>query len=349
MQAARHPRRLHHPRRRGQAARRAGHRRGRHRRGRRALVGDRSAGGAKRRVGAAPCPCPAASASTSCSWSAAWPRRAPRPRRWSWPARWWPATSVGEPGRQARPAPRLRTFRSASRTARRRRSTSRAARSSWRRRSRSFPVDPAGLVCADLGASTGGFTDLLLQRGAARVHAVDVGYGQLHPRLRGDPRVVVHERVNARLLEAGALGEDVDLVVGDLSFISLRLVLPAVKALLRPGGRAILLVKPQFEVGKGEVGKGGVVREDAKRHRGAGRGGGGGARARASRCWATPSRPSPGRPATGSGCWGCGPLRTIQARPATTHGRSESSSKWSSPALPRRVRERRRRPGSRPC
>jgi 23S rRNA (cytidine1920-2'-O)/16S rRNA (cytidine1409-2'-O)-methyltransferase len=97
------------------------------------------------------------------------------------------------------------------------------------------------------------------------VHAVDVGYGQLHPRLRGDPRVVVHERVNARLLEAGALGEDVDLVVGDLSFISLRLVLPAVKALLKPGGRAVVLVKPQFEVGKGEVGKGGVVREDAKR------------------------------------------------------------------------------------
>ncbi len=128
-----------------------------------------------------------------------------------------------------------------------------------------FPVDPAGLVCADLGASTGGFTDLLLQRGAARVHAVDVGYGQLHPRLRGDPRVVVHERVNARLLGAGALGEDVDLVVGDLSFISLRLVLPAVRALLRAGGRAILLVKPQFEVGKGEVGKGGVVRDDAKR------------------------------------------------------------------------------------
>lgn len=128
-----------------------------------------------------------------------------------------------------------------------------------------FPLDPAGLVCADLGASTGGFTDLLLQRGASRVHAVDVGYGQLHPKLRGDPRVVVHERVNARFLEAGALGEDLDLVVGDLSFISLRLVLPAVKALLRPGGRAILLVKPQFEVGKGEVGKGGVVREYEKR------------------------------------------------------------------------------------
>jgi 23S rRNA (cytidine1920-2'-O)/16S rRNA (cytidine1409-2'-O)-methyltransferase len=128
-----------------------------------------------------------------------------------------------------------------------------------------FPIDPRGKVCADLGASTGGFTDLLLQRGAAKVHAVDVGYGQLHPRLRGDPRVVVRERVNARLLDADALGERVDLVTGDLSFISLRLVLPAVKAILRPGGEAILLVKPQFEVGRGEVGKGGVVRDDAKR------------------------------------------------------------------------------------
>ncbi len=128
-----------------------------------------------------------------------------------------------------------------------------------------FPIDPRGRICADLGASTGGFTDLLLQRGAARVYAVDVGYGQLHPRLRADPRVVVRERENARLLTAGALGEPVDLVVGDLSFISLRLILPAVKAILRPGGEAILLVKPQFEVGKGEVGKGGVVRDDAKR------------------------------------------------------------------------------------
>ncbi|MFL5299113.1 MAG: TlyA family RNA methyltransferase [Anaeromyxobacteraceae bacterium] len=128
-----------------------------------------------------------------------------------------------------------------------------------------FPVDPAGKVCADLGASTGGFTDLLLQRGAAKVYAVDVGYGQLHAKLRADPRVVVRERENARLLEAASLGEAVDLVVGDLSFISLRLVLPAVKAILRPGGDAILLVKPQFEVGKGEVGKGGVVRDDAKR------------------------------------------------------------------------------------
>jgi 23S rRNA (cytidine1920-2'-O)/16S rRNA (cytidine1409-2'-O)-methyltransferase len=128
-----------------------------------------------------------------------------------------------------------------------------------------FPVDPAGKICADLGASTGGFTDLLLQRGAAKVHAIDVGYGQLHPRLRSDPRVVVRERENARFLTAAALGEKVQLVTGDLSFISLRLLLPAVKDLLAPGGDAILLVKPQFEVGKGEVGKGGVVRDDAKR------------------------------------------------------------------------------------
>src|SRR5512138_2920773 len=123
-----------------------------------------------------------------------------------------------------------------------------------------FPVDPRGKVCADLGASTGGFTDVLLQRGAAKVYAVDVGYGQLHARIRGDPRVVVRERENARALTAERLGERVDLVTGDLSFISLRLVLPAVKAILRPGGEALLLVKPQFEVGKG-----GVVRDDAKR------------------------------------------------------------------------------------
>ncbi len=128
-----------------------------------------------------------------------------------------------------------------------------------------FPVDPAGKVCADLGASTGGFTDLLLQRGAARVYAVDVGYGQLHDRIRNDPRVVVRERENARHLGAASLGEAVDLVTADLSFISLRLVLPAVKAVLKPGGRAVLLVKPQFEVGRGEVGKGGVVRDDGAR------------------------------------------------------------------------------------
>jgi 23S rRNA (cytidine1920-2'-O)/16S rRNA (cytidine1409-2'-O)-methyltransferase len=128
-----------------------------------------------------------------------------------------------------------------------------------------FPIDPAGKVCADLGASTGGFTDLLLQRGAVKVYAVDVGYGQLHAKLRSDPRVVVRERENARNLTAALLGERVDLVVGDLSFISLKLILPAVKSILKPGGQAALLVKPQFEVGKGEVGKGGVVRDDAKR------------------------------------------------------------------------------------
>jgi 23S rRNA (cytidine1920-2'-O)/16S rRNA (cytidine1409-2'-O)-methyltransferase len=128
-----------------------------------------------------------------------------------------------------------------------------------------FPIDPRGRTCADLGASTGGFTDLLLQRGAERVYAVDVGYGQLHPRLRADPRVVVRERENARLLDERSLGVPVSLVVADLSFISLRLVLPAVKRLLAPGGEAILLVKPQFEVGRGEVGKGGVVRDEARR------------------------------------------------------------------------------------
>ncbi len=128
-------------------------------------------------------------------------------------------------------------------------------------------VEVAGWTCADLGASTGGFTDLLLQRGAAKVYAVDVGYGQLHPRLRADPRVAVRERENARFLTAASLGERVDLVTGDLSFISLRLVLPAVRDVLRPGGIAVLLVKPQFEVGKGEVGKGGVVRDDALRRK----------------------------------------------------------------------------------
>ncbi len=128
-----------------------------------------------------------------------------------------------------------------------------------------FEIDPRGRACADLGASTGGFTDALLQRGAARVYAVDVGYGQLHPRLRADPRVVVRERENARFLTAESLPEPLDLVTGDLSFISLRLILPAVKAILRRGGEAVLLVKPQFEVGKGEVGKGGVVRDAAKR------------------------------------------------------------------------------------
>jgi 23S rRNA (cytidine1920-2'-O)/16S rRNA (cytidine1409-2'-O)-methyltransferase len=128
-----------------------------------------------------------------------------------------------------------------------------------------FRLDVRGAVCADVGASTGGFTDCLLQAGAARVHTLDVGYGQLHPKLRADPRVVVHERVNARHLNAAALGEAVDVVVADVSFISLALVLPAVLTLLRRGGLLVALVKPQFEVGKGQVGKGGVVRDEVVR------------------------------------------------------------------------------------
>ena len=124
-----------------------------------------------------------------------------------------------------------------------------------------FGLDPRGRICVDLGASTGGFTDVLLQRGALRVHAVDVGYGQLHPRLRADPRVVVHERVNARRLEVGTLGEACGAATADLSFISLKLVLPALVSLLEPGAFGVVLVKPQFEAGRGEVGKGGVVRD----------------------------------------------------------------------------------------
>ena len=124
-----------------------------------------------------------------------------------------------------------------------------------------FGLLVAGRVCVDLGASTGGFTDVLLQRGALRVHAVDVGYGQLHPKLRADSRVVVHERVNARALQ---LPEPCSAAVADLSFISLRLVLPALAAALRPAdGWACVLVKPQFEAGRSEVGKGGVVRDPA--------------------------------------------------------------------------------------
>ncbi|HLI27650.1 MAG TPA: TlyA family RNA methyltransferase [Chloroflexota bacterium] len=114
-------------------------------------------------------------------------------------------------------------------------------------------------VCLDAGASTGGFTDCLLQRGARRVYAVDVGYGQLDWRLRQDPRVVVMERVNLRTLTA--LPEPVDLATLDLSFISLRLVLEPVRALLRPGGAVVALIKPQFEAGRAHVGRGGVVRD----------------------------------------------------------------------------------------
>ena len=120
-------------------------------------------------------------------------------------------------------------------------------------------VSADGRVCADLGASTGGFTQVLLDRGATRVYAVDVGRGQLDWSLRNDPRVVVMEGVNARYLEA--LQEPIDLVVADLSFISLTLVLPAIATLIRPGGEALVLVKPQFEAGRAAVEKGGVVRD----------------------------------------------------------------------------------------
>lgn len=124
-----------------------------------------------------------------------------------------------------------------------------------------FGYDPAGKVAADVGASTGGFTDVLLQRGAARVYAIDVGYGQLAWKLRQDPRVVVMERTNARYLTS--LDEPVDLVVVDASFISLELLLPTIAGWLRPGGDVIALVKPQFEAGREQVGKGGVIRDEA--------------------------------------------------------------------------------------
>lgn len=125
-------------------------------------------------------------------------------------------------------------------------------------------VDVRGLVCADFGASTGGFTDCLLARGAARVHAIDVGRGQLHPRLRDDPRVVVRERTNGRHLDEGALGEAVDLVVIDASFIGLGKLLPAARAVLRSGGAIVAMVKPQFEVDRRDLQKG-VVRDPAAR------------------------------------------------------------------------------------
>ncbi len=124
-----------------------------------------------------------------------------------------------------------------------------------------FPVEAEGKVCIDCGASTGGFTDVLLQHGAARVYAVDVGYGQLAWKLRTDERVVNLERTNLRYITREQIPEPLDLAVMDLSFISLRLVLPAVKALLKPGADLVCLIKPQFEAGREEVGKKGVVRD----------------------------------------------------------------------------------------
>ena len=124
-----------------------------------------------------------------------------------------------------------------------------------------FPIQVAGRVCADVGASTGGFTDCLLQHEAARVYAIDVGYGQLDYRLRSDPRVVVMERTNAR--HVTALAEPVSLVVADASFISLRLLLPPIREWVTESADLVTLIKPQFEAGKGQVGKGGVVRDPA--------------------------------------------------------------------------------------
>ncbi|MGA2736837.1 MAG: TlyA family RNA methyltransferase [Bryobacteraceae bacterium] len=124
-----------------------------------------------------------------------------------------------------------------------------------------FGIRAADRICLDIGASTGGFTDCLLQQGATRVHAVDVGAGQLDWKIRSDPRVVVHEKINARYLRPEDLGEPIDLAVCDVSFISATMIVPAVCPVLQPGGEMVILVKPQFEVGKGQVGKGGIVRE----------------------------------------------------------------------------------------
>jgi 23S rRNA (cytidine1920-2'-O)/16S rRNA (cytidine1409-2'-O)-methyltransferase len=130
-----------------------------------------------------------------------------------------------------------------------------------------FAIPCSGAVCVDIGASTGGFTDCLLQRGAARVHAVDVGKGQLDWKLRTDSRVVIHDELNARHLAATDLGEPADIVTVDVSFISLTKILPAAVTVLKPGGILVALIKPQFEAGKKDVKKGGVVRDSAVHER----------------------------------------------------------------------------------
>ncbi|MBM3861452.1 MAG: TlyA family RNA methyltransferase [Verrucomicrobia bacterium] len=124
-----------------------------------------------------------------------------------------------------------------------------------------FAIPCSGAICIDIGASTGGFTDCLLQRGAARVHAVDVGKGQLDWKLRNDPRVTIHDALNARHLAPADIGETADIITLDVSFISLTKVLPAAVAVLKPGGIVLALIKPQFEAGKKNVKKGGVVRD----------------------------------------------------------------------------------------
>lgn len=126
---------------------------------------------------------------------------------------------------------------------------------------RDFGVDPTGFVCSDSGASTGGFTDCLLQQGARKVFAIDVGYGQLDWKIRSDPKVVVMERTNVRYVTPEQLGEPLDLSVIDVSFISLKIVLPVIKTFLKPTGQVLCLIKPQFEAGRDKVGKKGVVRE----------------------------------------------------------------------------------------
>ena len=126
-----------------------------------------------------------------------------------------------------------------------------------------FPIDPSGLTCIDCGASTGGFTDVLLKNGAAKVYSVDVGYGQLAWCLRQDERVINMERTNIRYISSEQIPEPIDLAVMDLSFISIKLVLPAVCSLLKDGGELMCLIKPQFEAGREEVGKKGVVRDKA--------------------------------------------------------------------------------------
>lgn len=128
---------------------------------------------------------------------------------------------------------------------------------------RDFGVDPTGYVCSDSGASTGGFTDCLLQQGAKKVFAIDVGYGQLDWKIRSDPRVVVMERTNVRYVTPEQLGEPLDLSVVDVSFISLKIVLPVIQSFLKPTGQVLCLIKPQFEAGKEKVGKKGVVRDPA--------------------------------------------------------------------------------------
>jgi len=128
-----------------------------------------------------------------------------------------------------------------------------------------FRIDPKGRICLDIGSSTGGFTDCLLQHGAERVHSVDVGHDQLDMRLRNHPRVIVHEGINARYLVPQDIGESVDLVTIDVSFISLKLILPPLTDILVPNGEIIALVKPQFEVGKDRLPSDGVVKNDADR------------------------------------------------------------------------------------